>query len=59
MLDTNNIINSLDRKQSCRSLFVDLSIAFDSVDHHLLLQRLKHIGLSEVALNKFENYLSE
>ncbi|XDV21754.1 hypothetical protein PO909_026778 [Leuciscus waleckii] len=56
---SNDIITSLDSKKSRAALFVDLSKAFDSVDHNLLLQRLRFIGLSEAALNWFENDLSD
>lgn len=41
----------IDSRQHCAALVVDLSKAFDSVDHNLLLQRLKSIGLSEMVLN--------
>jgi hypothetical protein len=51
----NNIINGLDKRQHCAALFVDLSKAFDSVDHELFLARLRNIGLSEGAVNWFRN----
>jgi hypothetical protein len=38
---------------------VDSSKAFDSVDHELLLARLRNIGLCEGAVNWFRNYLSD
>lgn len=59
LLVTNDLINSLDCKKSCAALFVDLSKAFDSVDHNLLLQKLRSIGISEAAMKWFDNYLSE
>ena len=55
----NYIINALDKKQHCAALFVDSSKAFDSVDHELLLARLRNIGLSEGAVNWFRNYYSD
>jgi hypothetical protein len=54
-----NNINGLDKKQRCAALFVDLSKAFDSGDHELLLARLSNIGLCEGAVNWFRNYLSD
>ena len=52
-------IHALDKKQYCAALFVELSKAFDSVDHELLLARLSITGLSEGAVNWFRNYLSD
>ncbi len=49
MLVTNDIIKCLDSKQHCAALFVDLSTAFDSVDHKFILQRLSCVGFSEMA----------
>ncbi len=43
----------------CAALFVDLTKAFDLVDHALLLQRLKSIGLGNLALSWFKNDLSD
>ncbi len=58
-LVSNDIITALDSKKSCVALFIDLSKAFDSVDHKLMLQRLRYIGLSEPALKWFKIYFSE
>ena len=55
---TNDIIDWLDQKKVCKALFVDLSKAFDTVDHSILKQRLLDIGLSEQAVGWFNNYLS-
>ncbi len=39
-------------------LFIDISKAFDSVNHDLLLQRLKCIGFSDIVLKWFSTYLT-
>lgn len=55
---TNDIITALDNKKSCAALFIDLSKAFDTVCHDLLLERLKSIGFSPSVIKWFSNYLS-
>lgn len=54
----NDFIDFLDKKQHCAALFIDLSKAFDTVDHAILKQRLLSVGLSEQTVCWFENYLS-
>ena len=54
-----DIAGILDKKQSRAALFIDLSKAFDTVDHHILKQRLASIGISSHAVGWFVNYLSE
>lgn len=56
---TNDILNALDNKKSCAAIFIDLSKAFDTVDHDLLLKRLQRIGFSDTVLRWFSNYLSD
>ena len=55
----NDVASILDNKQSCAALFIDLSKAFDTVDHQILKQRLLSIGLSSHAVGWFVNYPSE
>ena len=52
-------LKPLTKKQHCVSLFIDLSKAFDTVDHAILRQRLSSVGLSEHAVAWFVNYLSD
>ncbi len=57
---TNDLLLSSDR--GCISLLVllDLSAAFNTIDHNILLNRLKYsVGISGSALAWFKSYLSD
>ena len=49
---------SLERNEIVGSVFVDLSKAFDSINHCLLLQKLALYGFRDESLEWFRNYLS-
>ena len=53
-----NIIDSLDRGGYAATIFLDFSKAFDTVNHHILLQKLSHYGIRGTANKWFESYLS-
>ncbi len=53
----NDITCALDNGRSCAAVFIDLTKAFDTVNHGILLSRLYSIGLSETALGWIRNYL--
>lgn len=50
-------ISNLDSNKKCLAVFLDLAKAFDTVSHHILLERLEHVGVRGLALNIFKNYL--
>ena len=53
------ISDALDRGDCVIGVFLDFSKAFDTVDHKILLQKLKIYGIKNVPLQWFESYLSE
>jgi len=55
----NDISVARDKKQHCASLFIDLSKAFDTVDHDVLKIRLLNSGFSKKTVSWFSNYLSD
>ncbi len=56
----NDLISSLDRKKCTLLVSLDLSAAFDTVDHNILKQRLQDdYGLQNVTLRWFDSYLAE
>ena len=55
---TDNILENADNGLITASVFLDFSKAFDTVDHAILLHKLKSVGLDNNSLNWFESYLS-
>lgn len=52
------ITSALENRQSSIGIFLDLSKAFDSIDHTILLNKLYHYGIRGQALELFKNYLT-
>lgn len=53
------ISSSLTNHNHVIGIFCDLSKAFDTLDHNILLYKLNHIGIRGVPLLWFKNYLSQ
>ena len=55
---TEYISKQIDGGNFCVGVFMDLSKAFDTIDHRILLRKLYYYGIRGIALDLFENYLS-
>jgi retron-type reverse transcriptase len=54
-----SITSSIDQRKFTVGIFIDLSKAFDSVNHKILLEKLQHYDIRGLALEWIKNYLSE
>ena len=52
------IINNLENDKLPLAVFLDLSKAFDTIDHEILLKKLRYYGISGNSLLWFKSYLS-
>ena len=55
---TDKVAKSIDEGEIPFSIFIDLSKAFDTLDHTILLQKLRYYGITGTHLQWFKSYLS-
>ena len=54
-----SIITDLDTRKNTLAIFMDLSKAFDTLDHQILLKKLYHYGIRDTSLQWFASYLTD
>ena len=54
---TDEILTAMDKKMLSVLVLLDLSKAFDSIDHRILLHKLANVGASPSVVKWFESYL--
>ena len=55
---TDKVYSAMDRNEIPYSIFIDLSKAFDSLDHGILLEKLKYYGISGKSIELLSSYLT-
>ena len=55
---TDRILKDIDGRDVSLTIFMDLSKAFDTLDHHIVLKKLNYYGIEGPALNWFSSYLT-
>ena len=54
----NKIVDTFEENSFLIGIFVDLSKAFDTINHDIMLTKLKHYGIRGLAQSWYNSYLS-
>ena len=52
------IVSELDQGKLPLAIFLDLSKAFDTIDHEIMLHKLRYYGITGISLQWFKSYLT-
>ena len=55
---TDKVLKDIDDKHITLVIFMDLSKAFDTLDHGILIMKLAHYGINGIPLEWFTSYLT-
>ena len=55
---SNKVLTSFDQGMITGMILIDLQKAFDTIDHKILLKKMKHLGFSDETIKWFESYLA-
>ena len=51
------ISSAIDRNETTSGVFLDLSKAFDTINHEILCEKLYYYGIQDIALDWLKSYL--
>ena len=54
----NQVTEAFEKNQYVSGIFLDLSKAFDTLDHNILLNKLEHYGVRGIPLDWFKSYMN-
>ena len=54
-----NISSAIDRNESTLGIFLELSKAFDTINHKILSHKLQHYSIRDTALSWIKSYLED
>jgi len=55
---TKTIYTALEKGKKCATIYLDLTKAFDTVDHNIFLNKMNSIGITGSSLSLFTSYLN-
>ena len=54
---TTDVLPCLDKRETCISVYLNLSKTFDTINHNMMLSKLEYYGIRGKALKWFKSYL--
>ena len=54
-----DVLNSFDNNELTIAVFLDLTKAFDCINHEILFEKLKYYGIKDIALNWIKDFVTD
>ena len=56
---TDSLLSSINNRETCMAVFIDLTKAFDTINHSILIKKLEYLGIKGNLLLWITNYLHD